>query len=111
MEPLARACISNSTSRPTRPASTALSEDSEPRELTVDEAVELAMLLQRQAQLAAAGQLYARVLDVVPDHVEPSPRTARRSSCVPSTSTPTTISGSCSMRCTARSKRPRGSAG
>ena len=43
-------------------------DPSEPRELTVDEAIALAIQLQQQHQLAEAEQLYARVLDVVPHH-------------------------------------------
>ena len=43
-------------------------EPSEPRELTVDEAIALAIQLQKQHHLAEAEQLYAGVLDVVPHH-------------------------------------------
>ena len=43
-------------------------EPSEPRELTVDEAIALAMQLQKQHHLAEAEQLYAGVLDVAPHH-------------------------------------------
>ena len=43
-------------------------EPSEPRELTVDEAIALAMQLQKQHHLAEAEQLYAGVLDVAPQH-------------------------------------------
>ena len=39
-----------------------------PRELTLDEAVALAVLLQKNAQLAEARELYRRVLDTAPDH-------------------------------------------
>ena len=42
--------------------------DPSPRELTVDEAIALAIELQKQHHLAEAGQLYARVLDVAPHH-------------------------------------------
>jgi predicted TPR repeat methyltransferase len=38
------------------------------RELTVDEAVELAILLQKNERLAEAHQLYRRVIDVAPNH-------------------------------------------
>jgi predicted TPR repeat methyltransferase len=38
------------------------------RELTVDEAIAVAIGLQKQHHLAEAEQLYARVLDVAPDH-------------------------------------------
>ena len=43
-------------------------EPLEPRELTVGEAIALAIQLQKQHHLAEAEQLYARVLDVAPDH-------------------------------------------
>jgi hypothetical protein len=43
-------------------------EPSEPRELTVDEAIALAIQLQKQHHLAEAEQLYDRVLDVAPHH-------------------------------------------
>jgi predicted TPR repeat methyltransferase len=43
-------------------------EPSEPRELTVDEAIALAIQLQKQHHLAEAQQLYAGVLDVAPQH-------------------------------------------
>jgi tetratricopeptide (TPR) repeat protein len=43
-------------------------EPSEPRELTVDEAIALAMQLQKQHHLAEAEQLYAGVLAVAPHH-------------------------------------------
>ena len=43
-------------------------EPSEPRELTVGEAIALAIQLQKQHHLAEAAQLYARVLDVAPHH-------------------------------------------
>jgi Flp pilus assembly protein TadD len=43
-------------------------EPSEPRALTVDEAIALAILLQKQHHLAEAQQLYAGVLDVAPQH-------------------------------------------
>jgi predicted TPR repeat methyltransferase len=38
------------------------------RELTLDEAIELAILLQRQDELVAAGELFRRVLETAPDH-------------------------------------------
>ena len=38
------------------------------RELTLDEAVTLAIVLQRDEQLAEAQEVYRRVLDAVPDH-------------------------------------------
>ena len=44
--------------------------DSGQRALTVDEAVVLANTLQRREQFAAASALYARVLEVVPDHAD-----------------------------------------
>lgn len=40
------------------------------RELTLDEAVALAILLQKGAQLVEAHELYRRVLDVAPNHPE-----------------------------------------
>ncbi len=45
-------------------------QDSEtpPRELTVDEAVALAILLQKNGQLVEAEELYRRVLDASPNH-------------------------------------------
>jgi predicted TPR repeat methyltransferase len=45
-------------------------QPSEPptRKLTLEEAVSLAILLQKDAQLAAAGKLHRRVLEVAPDH-------------------------------------------
>ena len=42
--------------------------DPPPRELTVDEAIALAIQLQKQVHLDEAEQLYARVLDVAPHH-------------------------------------------
>lgn len=42
--------------------------DPPPRELTVDEAIALAIQLQKQQHLTEAEQLYARVLDVAPHH-------------------------------------------
>ncbi len=44
------------------------SSDAPSRELTLDEAVSLAILLQKNAQLAAAGELHRRVLAVAPNH-------------------------------------------
>ena len=38
------------------------------RELTLEEAVSFAILLQKNAQLAEAGELHRRVLEVAPDH-------------------------------------------
>jgi predicted TPR repeat methyltransferase len=43
-------------------------EPSEPRALTVDDAIALAIQLQKQHHLAEAEQLYAGVLDVAPQH-------------------------------------------
>ncbi|HEX8029560.1 MAG TPA: tetratricopeptide repeat protein [Vicinamibacterales bacterium] len=45
-------------------------QDSEtpPRQLTVDEAVALAILLQKNGQLVEAQELYRRALDTAPDH-------------------------------------------
>ena len=43
-------------------------EETPPRELTLDEAVELAILLQKNDQLAAASELFSRVLETAPDH-------------------------------------------
>src|SRR4051812_26662306 len=40
------------------------------RELTLDEAVALAIMLQKNDQFAEAGELYRRVLEVAPDHVD-----------------------------------------
>ncbi len=42
--------------------------DSPSRELTLDEAVAFAILLQKNAQLAEAGEVYRRVLEAEPDH-------------------------------------------
>ena len=42
--------------------------ESPTRDLTVDEAVHVAILLQQQGQFAEAGELYRRVFDVAPDH-------------------------------------------
>ena len=39
-----------------------------PRELTLEEAVALAILLQKNAQLVEAQELYRRVLDTAPNH-------------------------------------------
>ncbi len=44
------------------------SEDEAPRELTVDEVVELALLLQRQGRLDEADFVYGRILAQAPDH-------------------------------------------
>ena len=41
-----------------------------PRDLTLDEAVALAIVLQKDGQLVAAGELYRRVLDVWPTHAD-----------------------------------------
>jgi predicted TPR repeat methyltransferase len=43
-------------------------EETPPRELTLDEAVELAILLQKDDQLAAASRLLMRVLETAPEH-------------------------------------------
>lgn len=58
--------ISSTTSRPTRTVSE--QSDTPPRELTVDEAVALAILLQKNEQFAEAQELYRRVLDTAPNH-------------------------------------------
>lgn len=42
--------------------------DAQPRALTLDEALAIAILLQKSDQLAEAQQLYARILDAAPDH-------------------------------------------
>jgi len=42
--------------------------DPPPREPTIDEAIALAIQLQKQQHFAEAEQLYARVLDASPDH-------------------------------------------
>ncbi len=42
--------------------------DTPPRELTLEEAVALAILLQKGGQLVEAGELYRRVLEMHPDH-------------------------------------------
>ena len=42
--------------------------DAPPRALTLDEAVAFAIVLQKNAQLAEAGEVYRRVLEVEPDH-------------------------------------------
>ena len=42
--------------------------DTAPRELTLEEAVALAILLQKGGQLVEAGELYRRVLEMHPDH-------------------------------------------
>src|SRR5215471_3413865 len=44
--------------------------DTETRELTLDEAVALAILLQKNGQLVEAGELYRRVLATTPNHVD-----------------------------------------
>ena len=76
-----RGFISSTTSRPTKKARTVrlggrrsllgqLMEQSETptRELTLEEAVALAILLQKNEQLAEAQELYRRVLETAPDH-------------------------------------------
>ncbi len=45
-----------------------MQSETPPRELTLEEAVALAILLQKNAQLAEAQELYRRVLDTAPDH-------------------------------------------
>ena len=40
------------------------------RELTLDEAVALAILLQKNEQFAEAHEVYRRVLEAAPDHVD-----------------------------------------
>src|SRR5215472_4641437 len=42
--------------------------ETQTRELTVEEALELAILLQKNEQLAEAHELYRRVIGVVPNH-------------------------------------------
>ena len=73
-----RASTSSTTSRPTkwaRPArrrtrtQAAMEQsDTPPRELTLEEAVALAILLQKSGQLVEAGELYRRVLEMHPNH-------------------------------------------
>lgn len=53
---------------PDLPGKLAQQEEPPTRELTLDEAVELAILLQKNDQLAAAGELFTRVLETAPDH-------------------------------------------
>src|SRR6266478_5526681 len=74
--------ISRTTSKPTKKARNRpawrgkqgllrkLVEQSEPptRELTVEEALELAILLQKNDQLAEADELYRRIYEVAPNH-------------------------------------------
>ena len=74
------AFISSTTSRPTRSASRALdgegrtppgsrwSSESPTRELTLEEAISFAILLQKNEQLAEAHELFRRVLEAAPDH-------------------------------------------
>jgi predicted TPR repeat methyltransferase len=45
-----------------------MQDETPPRELSLDEAVELAILLQKTDQLAAASDLFRRVLEAAPDH-------------------------------------------
>ena len=76
-----RASTSSTTSRPTRlqvpsrlvrdagPARTAMEQsETPPRELTLEEAVTLAILLQKNEQLVEAQELYRRVLETAPNH-------------------------------------------
>jgi hypothetical protein len=42
--------------------------DPPPRELTIDEAIAVAIELQKQQHFVEAGQLYDRVLEVAPHH-------------------------------------------
>ncbi len=44
--------------------------DTPPRELTLDQAVALAILLQKNAQLAEAREVYRRVLETAPNHAD-----------------------------------------
>jgi predicted TPR repeat methyltransferase len=44
--------------------------DTPPRELTLDQAVALAILLQKNAQLAEAQEVYRRVLETAPNHAD-----------------------------------------
>ena len=72
--------ISSTTSRPTKRvsvlsvaekdllASTMEQSETPPRELTLEEAVALAILLQKNEQLVEAQELYRRVLDTAPNH-------------------------------------------
>ena len=59
-----------STSSTTSPATRSGSAGDDPRELTLDEAVEIAVALQKQDDLAAAHELYRRVLDANPHHAD-----------------------------------------
>jgi predicted TPR repeat methyltransferase len=58
--------VSSTTSRPTKKAS--LEQSETPRELTIDEAVAFAILLQKNEQFPEAQELYRRVLDTAPNH-------------------------------------------
>jgi Flp pilus assembly protein TadD len=42
--------------------------ESSTRELSLEEAVSVAILLQKNQQLVAAGEVYRRVLEMAPDH-------------------------------------------
>jgi predicted TPR repeat methyltransferase len=57
--------ISSTTSKPTKKAE---QSETPPRELTLEEAVALAILLQKNEQLVEAQELYRRVLEKAPDH-------------------------------------------
>ena len=82
MGPSRQGFISSTTSRPTKKARNPLgsrgkqdlvlkvAEQSEPpsRELTLEEAVSLAILLQKNEQLVEAQELYRRVIEAAPNH-------------------------------------------
>src|SRR6266540_2060797 len=70
--------ISSTTSRPTKSARSVVSEqdrsadmdqtETPARELTLEEAVALAILLQKHDQLVEAQEVYRRVLETAPNH-------------------------------------------
>src|SRR5215216_8113764 len=73
MGPWTRGFISSTTSRPTKRASVPLPKLMEPsesstRQLTLEEAVSFAILLQKNEQLVEAEELYRRVLETAPHH-------------------------------------------
>src|SRR5512142_1355721 len=43
-------------------------EDGQPTEISLDEAISIAILLQKNEQLADAERLYGKILDAAPDH-------------------------------------------
>jgi predicted TPR repeat methyltransferase len=57
-----------STSSTTSPATRSGSEADEPRELSIDEAVAVAIALQKEGELDAAHEVYRRVLEAAPGH-------------------------------------------